>query len=84
MTSSEVGGVGLRFSLEKHDTTNPMDQKLFVRFDYRGFDYSRINRFFMRIPAQADEVIYGGGEQFSFFNLRERGRYPIWVSRQKS
>lgn len=39
------------------------------------------NRIWVKIPAQRDEAVYGGGEQFSHFNLRRR-RFPIWTSEQ--
>ena len=32
--------------------------------------------------ATEDEYIWGGGEQYSYFNLREGGNYPIWVREQ--
>lgn len=40
---------------------------------------NRINRFWMRIHADADEKCYGCGEQFSYFNLRGR-TFPLWTS----
>lgn len=39
------------------------------------------NRFWFRLPAQPSETVYGGGEQFSHFNLRGR-RFPLWSSEQ--
>lgn len=41
----------------------------------------RYNRIWLRIPAQPTEAVYGGGEQFTYFNLRGRD-YPIWVREQ--
>jgi sulfoquinovosidase len=38
-----------------------------------------LNRFWFRFPAQADEHVWGGGEQMSYFNLRGR-RFPMWTS----
>ncbi|KAK3780722.1 hypothetical protein RRG08_050688 [Elysia crispata] len=43
--------------------------------------------FWLRVPAETDEQIYGAGEQFSFLNLRERVEYkknifPIWINEQ--
>jgi sulfoquinovosidase len=38
-----------------------------------------INRFWIRIAADADEHVWGGGEQFSYFDLRGR-RFPLWSS----
>ena len=47
-----------------------------------------INRFWIRIAADPDEHIWGGGEQFSYLDLRGR-RFPLWsaepgVGRDKS
>lgn len=39
----------------------------------------RINRFWLRVPAEADEKCYGCGEQMSYFNLRGRV-FPLWTS----
>ena len=38
-----------------------------------------INRFWIRIAADPDEHVWGGGEQFSYFDLRGR-RFPLWSS----
>ena len=38
-----------------------------------------INRFWIRIAADADEHVWGGGEQFSYFDLRGRC-FPLWSS----
>ncbi len=40
---------------------------------------SALNRFWLRLVAEPDEHLWGGGEQFSYFNLRGR-RFPLWVS----
>ncbi len=39
----------------------------------------RINRFWLRVQASADEHCYGCGEQMSYFDLRGR-HFPIWSS----
>jgi len=39
------------------------------------------NRFWFRLPAEPGESVFGGGEQFSHFNLRGR-RFPLWTSEQ--
>ena len=39
------------------------------------------NRFWVRFAAEAGEHVTGGGEQFSFLDLRGR-RYPIWTREQ--
>lgn len=38
-----------------------------------------INRFWLRVPAEADEHVWGGGEQMSYLDLRGR-RFPLWTS----
>jgi len=38
-----------------------------------------INRVWIRIAADPDEHVWGGGEQFSYFDLRGR-RFPLWSS----
>ncbi|MDD6667219.1 MAG: alpha-glucosidase [Lachnospiraceae bacterium] len=37
------------------------------------------NRFQFHICAEESEAVYGGGEQFSYLNLRHR-HYPLWTS----
>ena len=39
------------------------------------------NRCWIRLPAEADERVTGGGEQFSYLNLRGR-LFPIWTREQ--
>jgi alpha-glucosidase len=38
-----------------------------------------INRFWMRVAADHDEHVWGGGEQMSYFDMRGR-RFPLWTS----
>jgi hypothetical protein len=40
--------------------------------------------FLKRLPSTSDERIWGGGEQFTFLNLRKGGNYPLWVREQVS
>ncbi len=40
---------------------------------------SAINRIWIRLLAEPGEHVWGGGEQFSYFDLRRR-RFPLWVS----
>lgn len=49
-----------------------------LQMRFRALD-DRINRFWLRIPAAAEEKCYGCGEQMSYFNLRGRS-YPLWTS----
>ena len=37
------------------------------------------NRFWLRLPASADEKIYGCGEQLTYLNLRGHN-FPLWTS----
>ena len=53
---------------------------LSLRYDFASG--AKANRWFLRIVATEDEYIWGGGEQYSYFNLREGGNYPIWVREQ--
>jgi len=41
--------------------------------------YRRYNRFWLRLHAEQDEHVWGGGEQMSYFNLSGR-RFPLWSS----
>ena len=41
----------------------------------------RVNRLWLRLPAEADEHVMGGGEQYSALDLRGRN-YPIWTREQ--
>lgn len=38
-----------------------------------------INRLWLRVVADRDEHVWGGGEQMSYFDLRGR-RFPLWTS----
>lgn len=38
-----------------------------------------LNRLWLRIAAEPDEHVWGGGEQMSYFDLRGR-RFPLWTS----
>ncbi|MFW5387165.1 alpha-glucosidase [Yersinia sp. 2542 StPb PI] len=39
------------------------------------------NRMWLRLAAQPEDHIYGGGEQFSYFDLRGKP-FPLWTSEQ--
>ena len=39
------------------------------------------NRLWLRVPAERDEMVYGGGEQFTYLDLRGR-LYPVWTREQ--
>ena len=38
-----------------------------------------LNRFWLRLPAQESEMVWGGGEQMSYFNMRGR-HFPLFTS----
>ncbi len=42
---------------------------------------SKFNRLWLRLPAEEDESVYGGGEQFTYFNMRGHD-FPIWTTEQ--
>jgi alpha-glucosidase len=42
-------------------------------------DDAHCNRFWLRIVAEADEQLWGAGEQMSYFGLRGR-TFPLWTS----
>ena len=57
-----------------------VDTNLEIRFKYNDTNYFRINKFLLNLPAFKDEFIWGGGEQYTYLNLREGQNYPIWVT----
>lgn len=38
-----------------------------------------VNRLWLRVEAEEDEHVWGGGEQMSYFDMRGR-RFPLWTS----
>ncbi|MCO5732544.1 alpha-glucosidase [Rhizobium sp. SSA_523] len=40
---------------------------------------AKINRVWLRLTADSDEHVWGGGEQMSYFDMRGR-RFPLWTS----
>jgi hypothetical protein len=74
LESSDVGVVLI--------ATKSPDDKLELRIDYDAFANVGINRYIFRLPSSADERVWGGGEQFTYLNLRKGGRYPLWVREQ--
>ena len=39
------------------------------------------DRLWVGLSSSAEEQVYGGGEQFSSFNLKGK-KYPIWTNEQ--
>jgi alpha-glucosidase len=48
------------------------------RIEFSAAD-SEINRLWLRLEAEPDEHIWGGGEQLSYFNMKGR-HFPLWTS----
>ena len=65
------------FQIEMNDN---MDEYLQIGFRYNDTSSFRINKFVFNLPAFKDEMIWGGGEQYTYLNLREGQNYPIWVT----
>ncbi|MBR2590552.1 MAG: alpha-glucosidase [Clostridia bacterium] len=49
------------------------------RFKFTPCGFKKYNRMLVRIPAAADEAVYGGGENFTEFNLHGK-RLNVWVA----
>ncbi|WP_067933208.1 alpha-glucosidase [Alicyclobacillus kakegawensis] len=49
--------------------------------DASGTSVEAWNRWWIRVPSEPGEAVFGCGEQFSHLNLRGR-RFPLWVSEQ--
>lgn len=49
------------------------------RFKFTPVGFRKYNRMLIRIPAAADENVYGGGENFTEFNLHGK-RLNVWVA----
>ncbi len=77
-----VAGDELRFATAAGETpalvwgleTGPDAIRLVLRHAAPG-----INRVWLTLPAGSDERVRGGGEQFSYLDLRGR-RFPLWTS----
>ena len=79
--SETADGVTMRFSASANGpavlmTVSGDDRNAALRF--RSED-ARFNRFWLRIVTEADEHLWGGGEQLSYFDLKGR-RFPLWTS----
>jgi len=49
------------------------------RFKFTPCGFRKYNRMLIRIPATAEEALYGGGENFTEFNLHGK-RINVWVA----
>jgi len=80
------------FRIKFNSMLDPEFESVVLRFDNLNSEISidfvesnlisPFNRWLLRFISTEDEYIWGGGEQYSFFNLREGGNYPIWVREQ--
>ena len=77
--NSEVG-VGFQLLIEEN-----LDEGIFtLRISFPEEYYPKVqdyNRFWANIVAEEDEHIFGGGDQYTYLNLKGRN-YPIWVREQ--
>lgn len=82
-----IGATGLQvvFSANGRHRTDcvftEVEGRLVLRLKSEASATDACNRYWFRLPAQPDEHVYGGGEQFSHFDLRGR-RFPLWSSEQ--
>ena len=76
LQSSEIEQVSLRIEMVETE-----DEKLELKWKYNVVEAFRFNKFFFHLPATKDEMIWGGGEQYTYLNLREGMVYPIWVQK---
>ncbi|MDY0287426.1 MAG: alpha-glucosidase [Sphaerochaeta sp.] len=71
----------LKFYHQKAEMTCSLsehDGRLVITFSSLPAGYNRLELFF---SAQADEHVYGCGEQFSYFDLRGKN-FPLWTGEQ--
>lgn len=69
---------GWTLDLEERLRIQVMLQGELAELSFEQLDPS-INRFWLRVCADADESCYGCGEQMSYLNLRGR-HFPLWTS----
>jgi len=77
-------GAGVRLALGRSAESAPeLVLTVRVRGDSATIEFSDaapgLNRLWWRIPATADECVWGAGEQMSYLNLRGR-HFPLWTS----
>ena len=77
--NSEVG-IGFQLLIEE----NPEDGVFTLRISFPDQFYPAVlgyNRFWAHIVGEEGEHIYGGGDQYTYLDLKGRN-YPIWVREQ--
>ncbi|MDO1582850.1 alpha-glucosidase [Rhizobium oryzicola] len=78
LTSVEISGNRIEFAVARW---LPARFALTIKGNHvltESLDAS-INRVWIRIAAEADEHVWGGGEQMSYFDMRGR-KFPLWTS----
>lgn len=83
LVSKTQDGFNIRFSVENtnlsYELSLQMDnEKLIIEGSCSDDSYNRV---WLKLDAQLDENVYGGGEQFSHFNLRGK-KFPVWTREQ--
>lgn len=78
VTGAEETDSGWTLDLEGRLRIQVMIQGEFADLSFEQLDPS-INRFWLRVCADAEESCYGCGEQMSYLNLRGR-HFPLWTS----
>ena len=61
-------------------TFGPVNLSLSDAISFEGLP-GGVDRVWLRLHAEAEEHVYGGGEQFSYFDLRGR-IFPMWIQEQ--
>ena len=78
VTVAEATDSGWTLDLEGRLRVQVMLQGELAELSFEQLDPA-INRFWLRVCADADESCYGCGEQMSYLNLRGR-HFPLWTS----
>lgn len=80
LTDAAVDGDRIAFALPGRPALLTMTVSGDDRRGTLGFEaHAPLNRFWVRLPAEPDERVWGGGEQMSHLDLRGR-RFPMWTS----
>ncbi len=77
LSHADVGGDSVTLHCERPTAEASLNHRRQQR-QTEALDPS-INRFWLRVVAEKDECVWGGGEQMSYFNMRGR-KFPLWTS----
>ena len=61
--------------------SEPSPGDMHVEVVYDAFTNDGVNRFFLNLPTTPEEAVWGGGEQYTWLDMRGRD-YPMWVREQ--